>query len=110
MPFSASWAADDLESRLKQLDAELGRQGETIREQQKAIEVLREELAGRRDCNPNSRRPRMTRRHAVKESRFFALVAVKDFSRAKGRQLRLAPTKQFSGSGSFLADNLVNYF
>ncbi|HEY7744808.1 MAG TPA: hypothetical protein VIA07_00620 [Desulfuromonadales bacterium] len=45
MPFSVCRAAEDMESRLNQLDAELGRQGETIREQQKTIESLHEELA-----------------------------------------------------------------
>ncbi len=44
MPFSVSRAADDLGSRLNQLEAELGRQGEIIREQQKTIETLTEKL------------------------------------------------------------------
>jgi hypothetical protein len=46
MPCSIARAADDLNSRLDQLDTEIGRQGAIIREQQKTIESLKEELAG----------------------------------------------------------------
>jgi hypothetical protein len=44
MPFSVARAAEDMESRLNQLAAELGRQGKIIREQQKTIETLTETL------------------------------------------------------------------
>lgn len=45
MPLSVTQAAEDLNSRLNQLDAEVSRQGETIRQQQKIVETLQEELA-----------------------------------------------------------------
>ncbi|MBI5557246.1 MAG: hypothetical protein HY885_06375 [Deltaproteobacteria bacterium] len=44
MPSSVSRAGDDLHSRLDRLDAELRQQGEIIREQQKIIQALKEEL------------------------------------------------------------------
>jgi hypothetical protein len=52
LPISVSRAANDLESRLNMLDAELGRQGEIIREQQKTIESLKEELARQKSQEP----------------------------------------------------------
>ena len=42
--YSPARAAEDLESRLNQLDAELSRQGEIIRDQQQTIEILTEKL------------------------------------------------------------------
>jgi hypothetical protein len=44
MPFSIAGAADDLGSRLDKLAAELGRQSEIIRAQQKTIDSLQEKL------------------------------------------------------------------
>ena len=45
IPFSIAQAAEDFNSRLNQLDAEVSRQGETIRQQQKTVETLQAELA-----------------------------------------------------------------
>lgn len=42
---SVIWAAEDLNSRLDRLDAEIKRQGEIIREQQQTIAILKEELS-----------------------------------------------------------------
>jgi hypothetical protein len=71
MPFSVCLAAEDLESRLNQLDAELGRQGEIIREQQKTIEVLREELARQKGPQPQQPQAREGSSPAAGTSGFF---------------------------------------
>jgi hypothetical protein len=71
MPFSVCRAAEDLESRLNQLDAELGRQGEIIREQQKTIEVLREELARQKGPQPQQPQAREGSSPAAGTSGFF---------------------------------------
>ncbi|HXV21204.1 MAG TPA: hypothetical protein VD811_09505 [Desulfuromonadales bacterium] len=71
MPFSVSRAAEDLESRLNQLDAELGRQGEIIREQQKTIETLREELARQEEPQPQPQQALGGSSPTSKEGSFF---------------------------------------
>jgi septal ring factor EnvC (AmiA/AmiB activator) len=59
MPFSVARAGDDLASRLDRLAAEIAHQAEIIREQQKAIQSLKEELARHHSRRkPQRRRPR----------------------------------------------------
>jgi hypothetical protein len=55
LPYSVVRAADDLEMRLESLAAELGRQAEIIREQQKTIESLKEELTRQKSRQPLAR-------------------------------------------------------
>jgi hypothetical protein len=52
IPVSAFCAENDANERLNRLDAELGRQAETIREQQKTIDVLRDDLEKQKNQEP----------------------------------------------------------
>ncbi|GAC1469567.1 MAG: hypothetical protein PVSMB11_05340 [Desulfuromonadaceae bacterium] len=52
IPVSAFCAENDSNERLNRLDSELGRQAETIREQQKTIEVLKDEIDKQKNQEP----------------------------------------------------------
>jgi hypothetical protein len=67
MPFSVARAGDDLASRLDRLAAEIAHQAEIIREQQKAIQSLKEELARQKPAP----QPQETSAPEAKVSGFF---------------------------------------